>query len=86
MFAVFDENKSWYVKENIHNQTTTGCNSTDPDVYDSNVIYSKLASPATSSILAKCHKATMSVEMFYLHLYSAVTNLIGRDLLVIINE
>uniref|UniRef100_H3DHA1 Coagulation factor VIII, procoagulant component n=1 Tax=Tetraodon nigroviridis TaxID=99883 RepID=H3DHA1_TETNG len=40
VFAVFDENKSWYVNENIHNQTLAGCQGTDADVYDSNVIYS----------------------------------------------
>lgn len=43
VFAVFDENKSWYMKENIDNttQTPAGCNDTDPDVYNSNVIYSE---------------------------------------------
>lgn len=46
VFAVFDENKSWYMKENIHNQTLSGCNSTAPDVYDSHVIYSKFDSMA----------------------------------------
>uniref|UniRef100_H2UN37 Coagulation factor VIII, procoagulant component n=1 Tax=Takifugu rubripes TaxID=31033 RepID=H2UN37_TAKRU len=41
VFAVFDENNSWYMKENIHNttQTPTGYNDTDPDVYNSHVIY-----------------------------------------------
>lgn len=43
VFAVFDENKSWYMKENIHNTTQTPacCNDTDPDVYNSHVIYSE---------------------------------------------
>lgn len=64
VFAVFDENKSWYMKENIHNttQTPAGYNDTNPDVYNSHVIYSELM--ATSSILVdqimqKCHGATM---------------------------
>ncbi|XP_061756103.1 coagulation factor VIII [Nerophis ophidion] len=36
MFAIFDENRSWYVDENLHNSSR----STDPDVYDSNVVHS----------------------------------------------
>lgn len=59
VFAVFDENKSWYVKENIHNRTLTGCDDTDADVYDSNVIYSKFTSPTTSSVL-------VTIEMYVL--------------------
>ncbi|XP_017289806.1 coagulation factor VIII [Kryptolebias marmoratus] len=36
IFAVFDENKSWYYKENMQRSRNT----TDPDFYESNVIYS----------------------------------------------
>lgn len=61
VFAVFDENKSWYMKENTHNQTLTSCNDTDADIYDSNVIYSKFTSPTTSSALVK--QITSTVEM-----------------------
>lgn len=61
VFAVFDENKSWYMKENIHNQTLTGCNDTDADIYDSNVIYSKFTSPTASLVLVK--QITSTVKM-----------------------
>lgn len=61
VFAVFDENKSWYMKENIHNQALTGCNVTDTDVYNSNVIYSKFTSPATSLVFVK--QIVSSLEM-----------------------
>lgn len=61
VFAVFDENKSWYMKENIHNQTLTGCNDSDADVYDSNVIYSKLTSSSASWVLVK--EITSTVKM-----------------------
>lgn len=71
VFAVFDENKSWYMKENTHNQTLTSCNDTDADIYDSNVIYSKFTSPTTSS-----------VEIVYSHFHRTVTNPVKREGLV----
>ncbi|XP_007550435.1 coagulation factor VIII isoform X1 [Poecilia formosa] len=40
IFAVFDENRSWYFKENMKRSTQSSYNTTDPDFYDSNVIYS----------------------------------------------
>lgn len=50
VFAVFDENKSWYMKENIRNQTLSDCNSATPDAYDSHVIYSKFDSVTPSIV------------------------------------
>nr|XP_046261216.1 coagulation factor VIII [Scatophagus argus] len=40
IFAVFDENRSWYVKENMEKSSKNSPNITDPEVYNSNVIYS----------------------------------------------
>ncbi|KAK2849050.1 hypothetical protein Q5P01_008884 [Channa striata] len=40
VFAVFDENKSWYFNENMQKATHTAYNTTDPKFYNSNVIYS----------------------------------------------
>ncbi|XP_068181094.1 coagulation factor VIII isoform X2 [Antennarius striatus] len=40
IFAVFDENKSWYIKENMLQSKKNPCNTTDPSFYNSNVIYS----------------------------------------------
>ncbi|KAM4732211.1 venom prothrombin activator pseutarin-C non-catalytic subunit isoform 2-T2 [Anableps anableps] len=40
IFAVFDENKSWYFKENMQRSTRISSNTTDPEFYESNVIYS----------------------------------------------
>ncbi|XP_071371278.1 coagulation factor VIII [Centroberyx affinis] len=42
MFAVFDENRSWYISENIqkYSQDPSKVNPNDPDFYSSNVIYS----------------------------------------------
>lgn len=86
VFAVFDENKSWYVKENIRNQTLTGCNDSDANVYDANVIYSKFPSPTTSEELVKRIRAAVKMsrrnrKIVYSHLDHTVTNLVkGRDL------
>uniref|UniRef100_A0A8C4GQ25 Coagulation factor VIII, procoagulant component n=1 Tax=Dicentrarchus labrax TaxID=13489 RepID=A0A8C4GQ25_DICLA len=38
IFAVFDENRSWYVNENM--QSKSNQNTTDPEFYNANVIYS----------------------------------------------
>uniref|UniRef100_UPI0037E92206 coagulation factor VIII n=1 Tax=Semicossyphus pulcher TaxID=241346 RepID=UPI0037E92206 len=40
IFAVFDENRSWYFNENMQDSSLTSYNTTDPDFYNSNVIYS----------------------------------------------
>ncbi|KAK0138572.1 Coagulation factor VIII [Merluccius polli] len=42
MFAVFDENRSWYINENIHKYSlnTSKVDPNDPDFYNSNIIYS----------------------------------------------
>ncbi|XP_041653984.1 coagulation factor VIII [Cheilinus undulatus] len=40
VFAVFDENRSWYFDDNMKNSTLISYNTTDPDFYNSNLIYS----------------------------------------------
>uniref|UniRef100_A0A672IZC6 Coagulation factor VIII, procoagulant component n=1 Tax=Salarias fasciatus TaxID=181472 RepID=A0A672IZC6_SALFA len=40
IFAVFDENKSWYFNENMQRSRENSSSTTDPEFYDSNVIYS----------------------------------------------
>ncbi|CAN9515036.1 unnamed protein product [Ophioblennius macclurei] len=40
IFAVFDENKSWYFNENMQHSRENSSSTTDPEFYDSNVIYS----------------------------------------------
>jgi len=42
MFAVFDENKSWYLEDNIQQfSDRSKVNKADPDFYKSNVMHSK---------------------------------------------
>lgn len=50
MFTVFDENRSWYIKENTQNIKQNSFNTTDPEFYNSNVIYSKCNSPSSSKL------------------------------------
>ncbi|KAM4585597.1 venom prothrombin activator oscutarin-C non-catalytic subunit [Fundulus diaphanus] len=40
IFAVFDENRSWYFRENMQRSLQSSYNDTDPEFYQSNVIYS----------------------------------------------
>ncbi|XP_037531746.1 coagulation factor VIII [Nematolebias whitei] len=40
IFAVFDENKSWYFKENMQKSSLRPLNATHSEFYESNVIYS----------------------------------------------
>uniref|UniRef100_A0A3P8Q0C1 F5/8 type C domain-containing protein n=1 Tax=Astatotilapia calliptera TaxID=8154 RepID=A0A3P8Q0C1_ASTCA len=40
IFAIFDENRSWYFDENMRKSTQKSFNTTEPDFYNSNVIYS----------------------------------------------
>ncbi|XP_039975064.1 coagulation factor VIII [Xiphias gladius] len=40
IFAVFDENRSWYFNENMQKSSQRSSNTTDPEFYNSNVIYS----------------------------------------------
>ncbi|XP_073343147.1 coagulation factor VIII [Pagrus major] len=40
IFAVFDENRSWYIDDNIEKSSEDSPNTTDPEFYNSNVIYS----------------------------------------------
>lgn len=42
IFAIFDENRSWYFDENMRKSTQKSFNTTEPDFYNSNVIYSEL--------------------------------------------
>uniref|UniRef100_A0AAQ5XEF7 F5/8 type C domain-containing protein n=1 Tax=Amphiprion ocellaris TaxID=80972 RepID=A0AAQ5XEF7_AMPOC len=42
VFAVFDENRSWYFDENMQQSNQKSFNITDPEFYNSNVIYSTL--------------------------------------------
>lgn len=44
IFAVFDENRSWYIDENMQKSSQNSRNTSDPEFYDSNVIYSKFTS------------------------------------------
>ncbi|XP_029135416.2 coagulation factor VIII isoform X1 [Labrus bergylta] len=39
-FAVFDENRSWYLNDNMQNSSKNSYNTMDPEFYNSNVIYS----------------------------------------------
>ena len=43
MFAVFDENRSWYIDQNIHTYSSdpSKVDPSDPDFLSSNIIYSK---------------------------------------------
>ncbi|CAG09735.1 unnamed protein product, partial [Tetraodon nigroviridis] len=68
VFAVFDENKSWYVNENIHNQTLAGCQGTDADVYDSNVIYSNVSN---NIMFRKRQFVICQTDVAYWHVASA---------------
>uniref|UniRef100_A0A6Q2ZD56 F5/8 type C domain-containing protein n=1 Tax=Esox lucius TaxID=8010 RepID=A0A6Q2ZD56_ESOLU len=47
MFAVFDENKSWYINDNIqkYSKDPSMINPNNPDFYNSNVIHSKCVFP-----------------------------------------
>ncbi|MEQ2224051.1 hypothetical protein ILYODFUR_003489 [Ilyodon furcidens] len=40
IFGVFDENRSWYFKENMQRSARKSYNTTNPEFYESNVIYS----------------------------------------------
>uniref|UniRef100_A0A671W8Q5 Coagulation factor VIII-like n=1 Tax=Sparus aurata TaxID=8175 RepID=A0A671W8Q5_SPAAU len=40
IFAVFDENISWYIDDNLEKSSKASPNTTDPEFYSSNVIYS----------------------------------------------
>ncbi len=50
MLAVFDENKSWYVDENIRLYCDRSkVNKADPDFYKSNVMHSKFCHNRTEA-------------------------------------
>lgn len=51
IFAVFDENRSWYITENMQNSRQNSSNTADPEFYNSNVIYSKFTSPTSFKTL-----------------------------------
>lgn len=52
MFAIFDENKSWYLNENIQNysEDPNTVNTQDANFYKSNVMNSKYTCPGCSTI------------------------------------
>ena len=51
IFAVFDENISWYMKENMKNSRQNSTGVTDSEFYNSNVIYSEFTKSAYSCTL-----------------------------------
>lgn len=56
MMAVFDENKSWYMDENIRKYCDRSqVNKADPDFYKSNVMHSKFLPEPDKSSLNSCH-------------------------------
>lgn len=54
-FAVFDENLSWYNKDNMQMSKLNSANPNNTEFYNSNVIYSKNASPGISQRTSQCH-------------------------------
>lgn len=54
IFAVFDENKSWYFDDNIHQYCDrTKVNKADPDFYKSNVMHSKFCHNQKQKLILK---------------------------------
>lgn len=53
MFAVFDENRSWYIDQNIREYSSdpSKVDPSDPDFYSSNIIYSKSTAPGPLNTL-----------------------------------
>ncbi|XP_054647873.1 coagulation factor VIII [Dunckerocampus dactyliophorus] len=75
MFAVFDENKSWYVDENLYKDQNSS-KSTDPEFYDSNVIYSINGLMFSGHQLVVCqtditfwHMASVGIQNDFLSVY-----------------
>lgn len=55
IFAVFDENKSWYFNENMQKSTQNPYNTTHPALYNANVIYSEFTLQLISICLFIIH-------------------------------
>lgn len=55
IFAVFDENRSWYIKDNMQKSELNSANLNNPEFYNSNVIYSKNTSPGISQQTSQYH-------------------------------
>lgn len=55
IFAVFDENQSWYFKDNMQKSKVSSTNPNNPEFYNSNVIYSKNTPPGISQQTSQCH-------------------------------
>lgn len=66
-FAGFDENRSWYVDENIQKHQNSS-KSTDPEVYNSNVIYSEYTLHLISTMLWQTKTKQTKIHVFHLHL------------------
>uniref|UniRef100_A0AAY4CL10 F5/8 type C domain-containing protein n=1 Tax=Denticeps clupeoides TaxID=299321 RepID=A0AAY4CL10_9TELE len=78
IFAIFDENKSWYIDENIqkYSQDPNKVNKTDPDFYNSNMMYSvnglmfsNLKFEACTGEVIFWHLATVGAESRFLSVY-----------------
>ncbi|XP_049597125.1 venom prothrombin activator pseutarin-C non-catalytic subunit [Syngnathus scovelli] len=67
IFAVFDENKSWYVDENIY-QYQNSSRDTNPDLYNSNVIYS-----INGIIFSRHHFLTCKTDVTFWHVANVGT-------------
>lgn len=55
IFAAFDENRSWYIKDNMQNSKLNTSIANNPEFYSSNVIYSKNVSPEIFQKAARYH-------------------------------
>lgn len=53
LFSVFDENKSWYLTENIQRFLPSGVQPQDPEFQVSNVMHSKWSSIWVQSVMDK---------------------------------
>uniref|UniRef100_A0A665XFX2 Coagulation factor VIII, procoagulant component n=1 Tax=Echeneis naucrates TaxID=173247 RepID=A0A665XFX2_ECHNA len=53
VFGVFDENRSWYFSENMQKSSQNIPDITDPEFYNSNVIYSEFISIFTPNIVSE---------------------------------
>lgn len=62
IFAVFDENQSWYQRDNMQKSKLNPANPNNPAFYNSNVIYSKNTSPGIPQQTSQHHPSL--VESF----------------------
>lgn len=59
IFAVFDENRSWYIKDNMQTSKLNSTNPNNPELYNSNVIYSKNTPPGIFKQTSQCYPLLM---------------------------